>query len=315
MPKQRGFSLSASLDANGNVVDVTWPEDADVIVLQRITHGKLVQAIKIMVDRGLKVIIDIDDDLAAIDPNNPAWKAMHPQYGNNPDHNWLNTQRACNIASLVTVSSNALLSRYARHGRGVVLNNCVPERYTQLEHSDSDVLGWGGALHVHPSDVQVLGPTIALLTASGTRFRVVGPGDGVARALGCAEDAIESTGNRDLLTEWPETLTTLGVGVAPLADTRFNAAKSWLKLLEYSALGVPWVASPRVEYRRAHELSHGGFLVEKHKHWLRRTRELLTSESLRREMSEAGRTWAANHTIEGNAWRWAEAWSIPLGNA
>ena len=45
----------------------------------------------------------------------------------------------------------------------------------------------------------------------------------------------------------------LGIGVAPLADTKFNAAKSWLKMAEMAALGVPCVVSPRAEYMRLHE--------------------------------------------------------------
>jgi hypothetical protein len=313
MPKQRGNSLHAEVDDDGNVMRAHWPADADVIVLQRITHRQLVQAVKLMT-REIAVVIDMDDDLAAIDPNNPAWKAMHPTHGYSPLHSWLNTQAACDAATLVTVSTDALLPRYARHGRGVVLRNRVPERYLKIEHTDSGVLGWGGALHVHPSDVQVMGPTIATLTASGEQFRVVGPRDGVARALGCSEDAVESTGTRDLQTEWPEALATLGVGVAPLANTRFNRSKSWLKVLEYSALGVPWIASPRDEYRRAHAESEAGLLAERPKHWLRAARELLHSEARRCELSAAGRAWAARNTIEGHAWRWAEVWEHAVQN-
>lgn len=308
MPKERGNSLRATLDGDGNITDVEWPNDADAIVLQRITDRRLADAIRIMVGRGLKVIIDMDDDLASIDPNNPAWQAMHPRHGYSPNHNWQNTQRACDAASLVTVSTDALLTRYARHGRGVILRNCVPKRYLEIEHIDSDVVGWGGSLHVHPSDVQVLGSTISVLTLAGMRFRVVGPGDGVADTLRCASEAVEVTGSRDLLTEWAESLATLGVGVAPLADTRFNTAKSWLKVLEYSALGVPWVASSRVEYQRAHELSGTGVLVDKPKHWLRELRILLNDKSLRHKASKIGREWAATQTIEGNALRWGNAW-------
>lgn len=307
-PKERGASLRAAVDRNGKIVDVEWPSDADAIVLQRISDCRLADAIEIMVRRGLKVIVDIDDDLAAIDPNNPAWQAMHPKYGYSSNHNWLNVQRACDAASFVTVSTDALLPRYARHGRGMVLRNCIPKRYLDVEHVDSDVVGWGGSLHVHPNDVQMLGPTIAILTSTGTKFRVIGPGDGVASVLRCDDDAIEATGSRDLRTEWPEALATLGIGIAPLADTRFNRGKSHLKVLEYSALGVPWVASPRAEYQRAHKLSGTGILAEKPKHWLRGLRSLINNESLRHEASAAGRSWAATQTIEGNAWRWGEAW-------
>lgn len=307
LPKQRGNSLNAEMHGD-TVVNVFWPSDATTIVLQRITHDHLVQAVKIMVERGLKIVVDMDDDLAAIDPNNPAWHAMHPQHGIDKHHNWINAQRACDVASMVTVSTDALLGRYARHGRGIVLRNCVPKRYLDIEHEDSNVPGWGGAIHVHPGDVQVMGSSVAQLTRDGSRFRIIGPGDGVAKALSCTDDIIEATGQCDLQTEWPESVTTLGIGVAPLADTRFNAGKSHLKILEYSALGVPWVASPRCEYRRAHSLYGVGMLADKPRQWLAKLRELRSSEALRREMSAAGREWASTMTIDGNADRWAEVW-------
>ncbi len=34
------------------------------------------------------------------------------------------------------------------------------------------------------------------------------------------------------------------VGIAPLVDRPFNRSKSWIKGLEYSAFGLPFVASP-----------------------------------------------------------------------
>lgn len=48
-------------------------------------------------------------------------------------------------------------------------------------------------------------------------------------------------------------------GVAPLTDDRFNDAKSDLKFLEYTMLGLPFVGSDRPSYRGTD--AHGGLLV------------------------------------------------------
>jgi len=40
------------------------------------------------------------------------------------------------------------------------------------------------------------------------------------------------------------------IGLAPLRDTPFNHAKSWIKMIEYAAAGVPMIASPAPEYVR-----------------------------------------------------------------
>lgn len=307
-PKDRANALWARTDADGKkIVSVGYPPDADVIVLQRITHIRLVEAIKVMRAEGLTIVLDMDDDLAAIDPRNPAFQAMHPTHGFSPEHNWLNTQRACEAATFVTVSTPALLPRYAPHGRGTVLYNCVPESYLKVEHVDSTIVGWGGSVHSHPGDLQETGPAIASLIREGAHFRIVGPGAGTKAALGLDADP-EATGARDMLTEWPEALSELGVGIAPLADTRFNSAKSWLKPLEYAALGVVPVMSPRAEYRRIHEWGGVGLLAAKPKHWMTRIRELVRDSGRRAELSAAGREFAAGWTIEKNAYRWWNAW-------
>jgi hypothetical protein len=304
-PKQRNAMLKGAVNANNELVDVRVPSDADVVVLQRITHRHLVNAVKIMRAKGVAVVIDIDDDLAAIHPANPAFLAMHPKNGVHPDHNWKNTQLACENATYVIVSTDALLKRYAPHGRGVVLRNCVPERYLEIDHVDSPVIGWGGSVHSHPDDLQTVGPAIDQLM-SETQFRVVGPGDQVRNVLRLSRDP-EVTGVCAIADEWPRTLAQLGIGIAPLADTRFNAGKSHLKPLEYSALGVPWVASPRAEYKRLHEQGIG-LLADKPRQWVSQLRKLVRDPVLRTEMSVAGREAAAKMTIESNAWRWLEVW-------
>ena len=80
-PGIRNSGLRGMTDAHGNLIDVKVPDDADVIVLQRITHKHLVTAIKLMRQRGISVVVDMDDDLSSIHPANPAFNAMHPTYG------------------------------------------------------------------------------------------------------------------------------------------------------------------------------------------------------------------------------------------
>lgn len=306
-PKKRGDHLRASLNADGQIVDVNFPRDADVIVLQRITHSKLIEAVRVMRTQGVAIVIDMDDDLAAIDPRNPAFMAMHPAYGYSKDHNWQNTQRVCEVATFVTTSTPALLRRYAPHGRGTVLYNCVPERYLKIDREDTDLVGWGGSVHSHPNDLQVTGPAISQVVREGVRFRIVGPVKGAREALQLDADP-EATGPRAMLTEWPEALAELGVGIAPLEDTRFNAGKSWLKPLEYAAVGVVPVMSPRAEYADIH--SRGvGLLAAKPRDWVRTIRRLTRDAGERRELSAQAREFAARWTIEGNAHRWWDAWS------
>jgi hypothetical protein len=284
---------------NDTVKDVLV--DADVVVLQRITHAYMAQAVGVMRAKGITVIVDVDDDLSSIHPSNPAWAVHRPGAGL---HSWHNLAAACRDASLVTVSTPALLDVYARHGRGAVLPNYLPDHYYGLSRADSDVVGWPASFHSHPNDAEVVGGAVARLVDEGAEFVMRGDSTGAGRAFGLAADP---AGGAVPIEEWPAAVAQLGVGIAPLADTKFNAAKSWLKPLEMSACGVPWVASPRAEYRRLHELG-AGVLADRPRTWHREVQRLRQSPGLRQELSEAGCAVAEGLRLRDHAWRWAEAW-------
>lgn len=307
--KERNTTLQAKMNGE-RMVSVSVPQDADVIVFQRVTHRYLVQAFELLRQNGIAVVVDMDDDLTCIHPANPAFHMLHPT-SRYADHSWQNTLLACEAATLVTVSTPALLDRYAKHGRGKVLYNAVPKMMFDVPHIDSNVVGWAGSVHSHPTDLQVMGSAPAQLLQLGAKFKIAGPLDGVHKSFGVPSTVpIESTGVIDL-EAWPLAVNSLGIGLAPLADSKFNAAKSWLKLLEYGALGIPAVASPRAEYTRLHKQGVG-WLAGKPAAWKSKIKTLIDSADARIELGGRSREAVAKHTIEENAWRWWESWSEAL---
>lgn len=275
--------------------------DADVVVLQRTTHAFMAQAVGVMRAKGITVVVDVDDDLSSIHPSNPAWETHRPGRG---PHSWQNLAMACRDASLVTVSTPALLGVYARHGRGYVLPNYLPDHYYGLERRDSDVIGWPASFHSHPNDPEVVGGAVSRMVEEGAQFVMRGDSTGAGRALGLQQDP---RGYGVPIEAWPSAVAELGIGIAPLADTKFNAAKSWLKPLEMSACGVPWVASPRAEYRRLHDMG-AGVLVDQPRRWYRQLKRLHQSAAYREELSQAGLEVAERLRLKDNAWRWMDAW-------
>lgn len=276
--------------------------DADVIVLQRVTHARTAQTVAVLRAKGVAVVVDVDDDLSSIHPSNPAWAVHRPGAG---PHSWHNLALACREASLVTVSTPALLDVYARHGRGHVLPNYLPDQYYGLPRIDSDTIGWPASFHSHPNDAEPVGGAVARLADEGAEFVMRGDSTGAGRAFGLAADP---AGGGVPIEEWPRAVASLGIGIAPLADTKFNRAKSWLKPLEMSAAGVPWVASPRAEYARLHALG-AGVLADRPRTWYRELKRLRESPALRQELSEAGRAVAEQLRLRDHSWRWQEAWS------
>jgi hypothetical protein len=298
-------SRDIQLRMTGEKVSEILNVDGDVYVFQRLTHNRMAQCVPLLRSMGVAVVVDVDDDLSSIHPRNPAHDAYHPRRGD-PHHNWHNLAASCRDATMVTVSTPGLLGVYAKHGRGHVLYNHLPEHYYDVLHEDSDRIGWPASLQSHPDDPSAVGGAVSRLCDRERPFHVVADRSGVADAFSL-RDGVVGVQRPISITEWPEEVAKLGIGIAPLADTRFNACKSWLKPLELSALGVPWIGSPRTEYERLHRMG-AGVLAGSPGRWFKELRRLSDSPALRLERAAEARAVAETLRINDNAWRWLEAW-------
>lgn len=306
--------LQGIVNRDDQLVDVNVPADADVIVLQRVSHKHIADAVAILRRKGIAVVVEIDDDLTRIDPRNPAFDYLRPGgKGQHADHSWHNTLRACDNATMVVVSTPALLDVFARHGRGAVFDNYIQRKVFDIPRMDHNMIGWAGSVHSHPGDLQMMGPSVNKLIQQGYKFAVIGDGKGAREAWGLSADTpLHTTGATDV-HHWPYYVAQLGIGVAPLADTKFNAAKSWLKMAEMAAAGVPCIGSPRAEYSRLRQVSGGvGMLADTPKQWERGIKLLADDSVLRNEISEQNRELMRAFVMEDNAWRLAEIWADAL---
>ncbi len=277
------------------------PLEADVAVFQRMTLPDTVALIPYWQAKGTAVVIDVDDLLCDIPRGNPAHRVF-----NAPETHWRWLDQACELADMVTVSTPALAVRYGSHGRVRVLENCVPERYLRVERPTNErpVVGWAGLTTTHQGDLEVVRSAIAVAVQQGDAdFRAIGDPT-MMQKLGIDGEWVPFVP----FEKYPEALAGLDVGLAPLADTPFGRAKSWLKVLEGAAVGVAMISSPLPEYMR---LGIGRF-AEHPRAWKAVVRSLLTRPELRAEVAEHGRAMAAEWTYEKQAVRWMEAWTAAL---
>jgi hypothetical protein len=291
------------------VEKVVAPVDADVVVFQRPPHRDTPALIEQFQAQGVAVVVDVDDDLMTVHPQN----AAYPLHAGllSPEVNARYTAKCCGIADLVTVSTPALAERYGAHGRVVCLPNCVPAAILDYpRHSDGHTIGWPGRVASHPGDLETTRGGVGEAIGDW-RFHVIGEAAGVRDALGLPQEPSETPWIASV-EDYHRALGCLDIGIVPLAPSTFNISKSFLKGVELAAAGVPFVASPRAEYQ---VLGLGILAADRSRNWRSAVRDLTRDESLRWEHAEQGReAIAASHTYEANGWKWQEAWSQAVAN-
>jgi hypothetical protein len=276
------------------------PTSIDLLVVQRVATRAQFEFVAWMRQHAA-VVMDADDALWTIDPDNVAWK----HWNEGPSH-WKWLDAAARHADIVTVTTPDLARRYGAHGRVEVLPNCIPaavEETLESVRADLDqttTVGWAGFTGTHPHDLEVVGDDVGRLVGdTGCRVRVIGAG------LTPWGVPVETVAPQPLGLPYFTALTSLDVGLVPLAPTKFNRAKSYLKALEYAAAGVAVVASDTPMHRelsRSVPLSLAG-------NWYDQMEALVQHPDLRAErVAVARESVFLLHTYEANAERWVAAW-------
>lgn len=210
------------------------------------------------------------------------------------------------LADVVTTTSEPIAANYREMGaRSVhVIENYLGDHYADLERPPHDgiVLGWAAWID-HQADWKTL-----RLHATVSRLLDARP-----------ELHVESVGMIDLqlprgrytrtppvpFAELGQQLVRFDIGIAPIVDHAFNAARSNIKVKEYAAAGVPWLASPIGPYADLGE-KQGGRLVPDDR-WYEEIDRLIDDERGRRKLVKHGRKWAAEQMLARNTKQWERA--------
>lgn len=277
--------------------------DFDVAVFQRVYRRILLDLMRLLKAKGVALVMDIDDDLFALEPNHPTWHELDSR----EDDAWGVLREAVALVDLVTVSTPALAKRYGG-SKARVIPNGIPRAYLGISkggdacdripgHRISEprllVIGWTGLVSTHPGDLNEVGSSIYDLCRTGkARFRAIGDRN-TLRLLDVPDQEFHPGAPLHTF-EYAHLYADLDVAIVPLKYSRFNAGKSNLKQLEAAALGVPVVASPTPENVRLGV----GLLAERPKDWRTHLSRLCGSADLRLSMAAQGRAVASEWTIE-----------------
>lgn len=226
----------------------------DIVVFQRWmgeNAPKLFQAAK---HSGQVIVNDLDDWYWGLAQTNQAFWTSHPK--TNPHENRNHYWDALGVSDLITVSTPYLAERIKKLGvRTLVLPNMVDlslfKRREVRNTREGLTVGWVGGVAWRSGDLEQLKGTLDhWLVQNGASFY-----HGGAWPIGPqANDLIGVPKERYYdspmvaIEEYPNLLEPIDIGIAPLNDVPFNRAKSDIKLKEYSAAGVPFIASAMPDY-------------------------------------------------------------------
>lgn len=249
----------------------TW---ADVIVIQRNLFGPVLNAIQRWKARDKIVIADFDDAYDLMPPgaknfefwvhgrravNDQAQKTAYEVIDPSPltQFRW-----GLRLVHAATMPSLQLVEDWKALSNAFYLPNYIEtENYLETVPRPHEglVIGWGGSLtHLQSFTESGLLPALRNLCRARPQVRVQICGDERVFALLDIPAAQKQFQPWVSYAQWPQQLATFDIGIAPLCGP-YDQRRSWIKVMEYMLMKIPWIASDGPAYR---SLRSYGWLVQ-----------------------------------------------------
>ena len=258
--------------------------DKDVLIIYRysLEWGDLTEKLIRAKDRGVRIICDVDDYLWN-DGDKRGWKRERLKQ----------FTRALKQSNMITCSTEVLKTQLEvmfKKQTIKLIKNTAPAKTRQKISSikNSKIrIGWTGAPWTRPYDMKILGKLNSWLEKNEDRIEIIHIGHSdlnmsLAMAIKVKEKLIKKIPlcTYDLYMEQFE----FDIGLAPLAENCFNSFKSAIKVMEYSANSIPWIASDVEVYRQlCNDWNWQGRLCRTTEDWIINMEELINDDHMREE--------------------------------
>ena len=303
----RGIAPMMALELRGHrIVTLPWGrpfaaaalDGIDLVHVHRDTSESTLRLVQAARQRGAAVVWDNDDDMGAIPRGTVSYQKLGgarwerrriEMRGSSPSRPRVRPECPPGDGSPTTAPRAT-----------AVIENYPPDQFLRVPARSHRgvVVGWiAGKEHSYDADQLGLHATVDRLLADLPELEVHTFG---AR-LGRHPERRVHTPVVPLL-ELTEAATAFDLGIAPIADCGMNRARSNIKLKEYAAAGLPWLASPIGPYAELGE-RQGGRLVADDR-WYEEIRRLVEHARERRKLAKRARKWVEGETLERNVQRW-----------
>ncbi|NMC11373.1 MAG: glycosyltransferase family 4 protein [Chloroflexi bacterium] len=244
---------------------------ADIIVVQRNLFELVLSAMQHWKARDKAIIVDFDDAYQLLPVNHPNYSFWNQGIIRLPN---LPIQKidpppltqfkwGLKLAHAATVPSKRLADDWQSYTEIHYLPNYIDLKLYEnaiKEKHTGVIIGWGGSVS-HLQSFTNSGVVAALKKVCTARPQVTVMICGNDRRI---FDLLQIPNRQKILhpwvnyKEWPSILANFDIGLAPLSG-EYDERRSWIKVLEYMVMKIPWVASDGNAYQ---EMKHFGWLVK-----------------------------------------------------
>lgn len=233
------------------------------------------------------VVLDFDDAIYEAPPSGRDWRSRLRRTDR--------FHEAVAAADRVLVGSPELRRWALRHGiEAELIPTCVDTRILQPVASPTGrpiTIGWMGSWSTAGYLDEVAGVLRALAARPGVAVQLVGSANLATIQAGIPGARWEPwSADREA-----EQLAAFDIGIMPVPDTPWNRGKCAYKLIQYMAVGIPFVASPVGMNVSVAEGSGAGLLCETEDQWREALNRLVDDPNLRHTLGVAGRAYAVQH--------------------
>jgi processive 1,2-diacylglycerol beta-glucosyltransferase len=319
--RYRGPAQAAGLTViagnQGPQVDPERVAQADAVIIQRDFPRFVEPCAQVMREarqQNKPVIYEIDDLLPALPEDHISWPGLswvlHPLL-------WTAVEADC-----ITASTSRLRTALLPLNPNIqVLPNYLDDRLwpfsqpAEKEANASIVIGYMGG-QTHAADLEMIAPVLKRMLDAfhgqvTLRFWGASPPAGLGQSPAVEWLPLE-------ILDYPEFVRifssqTCDIAIAPLASHPFNQAKSAIKFLEYSALGMPGVYSRLEPYESVVVHGENGFLARTEEEWFEALQRLITDPGLRTRIArQAQQTVQQNWLLSRHAHEWPQTYMQTL---
>lgn len=252
-----------------NSDSTSWYNDSlnslfDVVVIIR-SVKELERKIQRIIKAGKRVIMNIDDDFFALPKTNPCWKDFGP--GNPFVLNQY--QKNLHACSMIVTASDELTVRSTKFNSSIrTIKNgwSSANPYWGVNNRDPAFLTIGFAgTPTHFEDFKLCRDALENIAFLHPEVRVAVFGDRmIYQSISVQNKLFYPMVDYEL---YPWILSHMDMMVVPLEDNEFNRAKSDIKILDASIMGIPFVCSKVLPYVGWMERGYGGGELVKDGNW------------------------------------------------